>query len=147
MSLLPEGASYEEVVAEVFLAVSGRGLMLSALDGALVSEWAAQGVPLEAVARGIQRTAEKAEYDRRPGAAILRSLRACRREVEAEHKRLVRLTAGEGSATRSEKQRQERARGRVRAARRAASRAGARGGAGAGVGAGRRATSAGTRSR
>lgn len=100
MSLLPEGASYEEVVAEVFLAVSGRGLMLSALDGAVVSEWAQLGVPLEVVARGIRRAAEKADYDRRPGEPLLRSLRACRREVDAEWKKHLRASAGAGSSER-----------------------------------------------
>src|SRR4051812_19387680 len=98
MSLLPEGASYEEMVAELFLAVTGRGLMISALDGELVSEWAVRGVPVEAVARGIRRTAEKQDYDRRPGEPLLRSLRVCRREVEAEFKRHQRTSAGEGAA-------------------------------------------------
>lgn len=98
MSELPEGASYEEVVSEVFLAVSGRGLMLSALDGQLVSEWAQRGVPLEAVARGIRKAAEKAEYDRRPGEVALRSIRACRREVEAEWKKFLKASEGAGAA-------------------------------------------------
>src|SRR5687768_10623616 len=103
MSLLPEGASYEEVVAEVFLAVSGRGLMISALDGAVVSEWAQLGVPLEVVARGIRRAAEKADYDRRPGEPLLRSLRACRRDVDAEWKKHLRASAGAGSTERGSK--------------------------------------------
>jgi hypothetical protein len=101
MSELPEGASYEEIVSEVFLGVSGRGLMLSALDGQLVSEWAQRGVPLDAVARGIRKAAEKAGYDRRAGEAPLRSIRACRREVEAEWKRHLRATEGSGSSGRS----------------------------------------------
>jgi len=98
MSLLPESASFEEQVQDYFLAIRGSGLMLSALDAALLSEWSAQGVPVEVVARGIARAAEKALWDARPGEPILRSLRSCRRPVEAEIRRYLTASAGQGAA-------------------------------------------------
>lgn len=86
MSLLPESASFEELVQDYFLAVRGSGLSLSALDAELLSEWSRQAVPFEVVARGIARSAEKARWDARPGEPVLRSLRACKRAVEVEIK-------------------------------------------------------------
>jgi hypothetical protein len=84
MSLLPQDASFEELVQDCFLAFRGSGLMLSPLDLQLVTEWREAGVPFEVVARGIRKAAEKAVWDARPGEPALRSLRACRRQVEAE---------------------------------------------------------------
>src|SRR4051812_3963668 len=97
MSLLPESASFEELVQDYFLAMRGSGLMLSALDTELLTSWAEQGVPFEVVARGIARSAEKALWDARPGEPVLRSLRACRRQVEAEIKKHRERSAGAGS--------------------------------------------------
>ena len=96
MSLLPESASFEELVQDYFLAVRGAGLMLSALDTELVPAWAREGVPFEVVARGISRSAEKALWDARPGEPVLRSLRACRRQVETEIRKYRDLSAGQG---------------------------------------------------
>src|SRR5689334_3401938 len=87
MSLLPESASFEEMVQDCFLAHRGAGLMLSPLDVELVMAWGDDGVPFEVVARGIRKAAEKALWDARPGEPALRSLRACRRDVEAEIKK------------------------------------------------------------
>ena len=98
MSLLPDGASFEELVQDYFLAVRGAGLMLSPLDAQLLSAWADAKVPFEVVARGIARSAEKALFDARPGEPVLRSLRACRRQVEAEIKRYLSRSAGAGGA-------------------------------------------------
>jgi hypothetical protein len=97
MSLLPESASFAELVQDYFLAVRGSGLMLSALDTELLTSWAEQGVPFEVVARGIARSAEKAQWDARPGEPVLRSLRACRRQVEAEFKKHQQRVAGAGA--------------------------------------------------
>lgn len=97
MSLLPESASFAELVQDYFLAMRGSGLMLSGLDAELLTSWADQGVPFEVVARGIARSAEKAMWDARPGEPVLRSLRACRRQVEAEIKKYRERTAGAGS--------------------------------------------------
>ncbi|MCP3143674.1 hypothetical protein [Pyxidicoccus xibeiensis] len=94
MSLLPESASFEELVQDYFLAVRGAGLMLSALDTELLTTWAQEGVPFEVVARGISRSAEKALWDARPGEPVLRSLRSCRRQVEAEIRKYRELAAG-----------------------------------------------------
>jgi hypothetical protein len=97
MSLLPESASFAELVQDYFLAMRGSGLMLSALDAELLTSWSEQGVPFEVVARGIARSAEKALWDARPGEPVLRSLRACRKQVEAEIKKYRERTAGAGS--------------------------------------------------
>ncbi len=97
MSLLPESASFAELVQDYFLAVRGSGLMLSALDTELLTSWAEQGVPFEVVAKGISRSAEKAMWDARPGEPVLRSLRACRRQVEAEIKKYRERVIGAGS--------------------------------------------------
>src|SRR5690349_19676643 len=98
MSLLPDSASFEELVQECFLAHRGAGLMLSPLDAELVGMWATQQVPFEVVARGIRRAAERALFDARPGEPLLRTLRSCRRSVEAEIKQHQGLAAGRGSA-------------------------------------------------
>lgn len=97
MSLLPDGASFEELVQDYFLAVRGAGLMLSPLDAQLLTAWAEAKVPFEVVARGIARSAEKALFDARPGEPVLRSLRACRRHVDAEIKRYLSRSAGAGA--------------------------------------------------
>jgi hypothetical protein len=97
MSLLPESASFEELVHDYFLALRGSGLMLSALDTELVAAWAEQGAPFDVVARGISRAMEKALWDARPGEPVLRTLRACRRQVEAEIKRWREKVAGAGA--------------------------------------------------
>jgi hypothetical protein len=99
MGLLPENASFEELVTDCFAAHRGAGVMLSALDVELVVRWRMLGVPFEVVARGIRKAAEKALWDARPGEPALRSLRAARREVEAEIKRHQRLQAGAGAVT------------------------------------------------
>lgn len=97
MSLLPESASFAELVQDFFVAHRGKGLMLSALDEELVIQWAASGVPFEVVARGIRRAAEKAVFDARPGEPALRSLRSCKRQVDSEIKRHLDLFAGSGT--------------------------------------------------
>jgi hypothetical protein len=97
MSLLPDGASFEELVQECFLTYRSWGLALSALDSELVRKWSSQGVPFEVVARGIRRGAEKAVWDVAPGDPPFRSLRSCRRQVETEIRRFQTLVAGRGS--------------------------------------------------
>ena len=97
MGLLPESASFEELVTDCFAAHRGAGVMLSSLDAELVVQWRALDIPFDVVARGIRRAAEKALWDARPGEPALRSLRAAKREVEAEIKRFRRLHAGAGA--------------------------------------------------
>lgn len=94
MSLLPEEASFEELVQECFLAHRGQGLMLSALDVELLASWAQEEIPFEVVARGIRRAAERLRYDARAGEAGPRTLRACKRDVEAELTRFRARAAG-----------------------------------------------------
>jgi hypothetical protein len=96
MSLLPQDASFEELVQDCFLAFRGSGLMLSPLDLQLVSAWRETGVPFDVVARGIRKAAEKALWDARPGEPALRSLRACRRQVEAEIEKHQARAVGAG---------------------------------------------------
>jgi hypothetical protein len=94
MGLLPEDASFEELVTDCFAAHRGAGVMLSPLDAALVVQWAQLGVPFEVVARGIRKAAERALWDARPGEPALRSLRSAKKDVEAEIKKHQRLHAG-----------------------------------------------------
>ncbi len=117
MSLLPEEASFEELVHDSFLAFRGSGLMLSTLDAELVSSWAETGVPFEVVAWGIRRAAEKAGWDARPGEPPVRSLRRCRREVNSEIRKYLARSAGRGGTAgkRSQQSVAERSRRKLRA--------------------------------
>jgi chromosome segregation ATPase len=94
MSLLPDGASLEEWVQDCFLAYRGCGVTLSALDAEILSQWAHSGAPFKVIARGIRRAAEKAAWHTAPGEPVLRSLRACRRDVESEIRRHGWQSAG-----------------------------------------------------
>ncbi len=94
MSLLPLSAGFEELVQDCFLTYRGSGVALSPLDAELVRGWAERGIPFEVVARGIRRSAEKALWDARPGEPLLRSLRGCRRQVEAEISKYLRASIG-----------------------------------------------------
>ncbi len=117
MSYLPEGASFEELVQDYFVAFRGSGLMLSPLDGELASEWARAGVPFEVVARGIRRAAEGALRDARPGESGLRTLRACRKAVEAEIKKFLDRSAGAGEEAAARKLEEDREKKRKQALR------------------------------
>lgn len=97
MSLLPHDASFEERVQDCFTAFRGRGVMLSALDVELLSRWAEHRVPFEVVARGLRKAASRLEYDARPDEG-LRSLSACRRDVEKEIEAWLRASAGQTQA-------------------------------------------------
>ncbi|MBX7097215.1 MAG: hypothetical protein K1X89_05870 [Myxococcaceae bacterium] len=94
MSLLPHDATFEELVQDCFTAFRGRGVMLSALDAELVHAWALQAVPYEVVARGIKKAAARLQYDARPDEG-LRSLSACRRDVEQEIAKYLRTSIGQ----------------------------------------------------
>lgn len=96
MGLLPEQASFEELVADAFTAFRGSGVMLSPLDAELVTDWSSRRIPFDVVVRGLQRAAEKHLWDARPGEPAVKSLRACRRDVEAEIARYLRASAGRG---------------------------------------------------
>ena len=69
--------------------------MLSALDAEILNEWAERKVPPEVVMRGIRRAAEALMWDKRPDERTLKSLRACRRQVEAEWKKHQQTALGE----------------------------------------------------
>ena len=84
---------------ECFLAHRGAGLMLSPLDVQLVMSWSEAGAPYEVVALGIRKAAERAVWDTRPGEPALRTLRACKREVEAELKKWRARSAGRGGSS------------------------------------------------
>ena len=102
MSLLPPEATFAEVVQEAFLRLRGKGLMLGALDGELLSAWAETGVPSDVVIQGLERAATRTRWDARPGQAGPRSLRACRREVEAEISGWRSRVLGAGAPAREE---------------------------------------------
>ena len=90
MSLLPDSASFHERVEAVFVAFRGTGVSLSPQDLELVDAWAARGVPFEVVVRGIRKAAEAALFDAPQGQGAMRSLRAARRQVEAEISRYLK---------------------------------------------------------
>lgn len=94
MSLLPYAASFEERVQDCFTAYRGHGVELSALDADLLDAWAQSGAPFEIVARGLRKAAENAGWDAPESGGGLKSLRACRRQVEAEISKWADRTAG-----------------------------------------------------
>jgi hypothetical protein len=94
MSLLPDSATFHERVQDLFVAYRGHGVSLSAVDLELLDTWAALEVPIEVVARGLRKAAEAALWDAAEGAGRLRSLKACRRDVEAEISKYVARAAG-----------------------------------------------------
>jgi hypothetical protein len=94
MSWLPEDARFEELVADLFSAYRRSGFALSGLDAELLATWADRGIPFEVVARGIRRAAEKGSFHVAPGEPPFRSLRACRRAIEAEIRKHLLKSAG-----------------------------------------------------
>jgi hypothetical protein len=90
MSLLPDSASFHERVEAVFVAFRGTGVSLSPQDLELVDAWAQREVPFEVVVRGIRKAAEAALFDAPQGQGALRSLKAARRQVEAEITRYLK---------------------------------------------------------
>jgi hypothetical protein len=94
MSLLPDSASFHEKVQDAFVAYRGSGVSLSAADLELLDAWASKEVPFEVVARGLRKAAEAALWDSADGEGKLRSLKGCRKAVEAEIGKYLRQTAG-----------------------------------------------------
>lgn len=77
-----ENSSYVKDVESFFLALTGRGLMLSAKDYELIQSWRRAGVPRDVVYRGISRAVENLgafNEGRTPS-----SLMYCERSVEEE---------------------------------------------------------------
>jgi hypothetical protein len=99
MSLLPDSATFHERVQACFVALRGRGVSLSSADLELLDGWAEAGVPVEVVARGIRKAAEAALWDAPEGEGHLRSLRACRRQVDAEIAKYLERAAGKTERT------------------------------------------------
>ncbi len=96
MSLLPADASFHERVQDLFAAFRGRGVSLSALDVELLEEWAKTGAPFEVVARGIRKAAEGVLFDAPEDDRGLRSLVACRLQVQRELDKYTSASAGRG---------------------------------------------------
>ena len=94
MSLLPDTATFHERVQDSFVAYRGHGVSLSAVDLEILDGWAATEVPFEVIARGLRKAAERALWDAAEGEGQLRSLKACRRDVDAEIAKYVQRTAG-----------------------------------------------------
>ena len=76
MSLLPTTSSFAERVEALFAMIRGRGMALGALDRVVLAGWAESGVPLEVVARGMLRAAERVRW-MGSGGGLPRTLRAC----------------------------------------------------------------------
>lgn len=93
MSLLPGDASWAEQVSDLFLYFAGRGCVTSPNDADLIMAWQATGCPPEVVGRGIHAAYERVRRNGRPGEWV-RTLRACKRDVEAEIKRWSEANVG-----------------------------------------------------
>ena len=87
--------SYQLVVAEYFLGLAGRGLMLSPLDQELVADWERRGLPVAVVLRGLRSGMEEALRRRAPGASAPRSVRALRFAVEDEWRAFTTRAVGD----------------------------------------------------
>lgn len=83
MSLLPPTSSFAERVEALFAVVRGRGMALGPLDRGVLAGWADSGAPLEVVARGMLRAAERVRW-MGSGGGLPRTLGACRPEVDEE---------------------------------------------------------------
>ena len=94
MSLLPDSATFHERVQDCFVAYRGHGVSLSPVDLELLDGWAELDVPFEVIARGLRKAAEAALWDAAAGEGRLRTLKGCRRHVDAEIKKYVALTIG-----------------------------------------------------
>ena len=94
MSLLPDSATFHERVQDLFVAYRGHGVSLSSVDLDLLDAWATAEVPFEVIARGIRKAAEAALWDAAEGQGHLRSLKACKRQVDLEIGKFVSKTAG-----------------------------------------------------
>jgi hypothetical protein len=92
--LAPGDLSYQLVVAEYFLGLAGKGLMLSPLDQDLIADWARRGVPVAVVLRGLRLGMEEALQRRAPGASPPRSVRALRFAVEDEWRAFTSRAVG-----------------------------------------------------
>ena len=93
--LAPSDLSYQLVVAEYFLGLSGKGLMISPLDQELIADWERRGLPVAVVLRGLRNGMEDFLQRRAPGASAPRSLRALRFAVEDEWKAFTSRAVGD----------------------------------------------------
>ena len=93
--LAPGDLSYQLVVAEYFLGLSGKGLMVSPLDQELIADWERRGLPVPVVLRGLQQGWEDLQLRRAPGASSPRSLRALRFAVEDEWRAFTSRAVGD----------------------------------------------------
>jgi hypothetical protein len=69
---------------------------LSAVDLEILDAWAELDVPFEVIARGLRKAAEAALWDSSEEDSHVRTLKACRRTVEAEISKYVARAAGRG---------------------------------------------------
>ena len=93
MSLLPDNASFFEKVQAFFLACRGDGVALSDKDARLLLSWESFGIPADIVILGIRKSLEKHVFE---GKIVSRprSLASCRKSVEAEIRRYLKLRPG-----------------------------------------------------
>jgi hypothetical protein len=93
--LAPGDLSYQLVVAEYFLGLSGKGLMISPLDQELIADWEQRGLPVPVVLRGLRNGMGDFLQRRAPGASAPRSLRALRFAVEDEWRAFTSRAVGD----------------------------------------------------
>ena len=103
MSLLPDSATFHERVQDCFVAYRGHGVSLSSVDLEILDRWVESAVPFEVIARGLRKAAEAVLWDAAEGEGKLRSLKACRRDVESEISKYVQRTAGRTAESSPEK--------------------------------------------
>lgn len=89
--------NYFTEIEEHFLKRRGGGLLLSALDWALIETWKDAGIPLEAVLRGIDNTFD--HYDQRPSKTRkINGLGFCAQEVLAAAEDMKEAAVGTSDA-------------------------------------------------
>jgi hypothetical protein len=103
MSQLPQSASFHERVQALFCFLRGHGAALSPLDTELLELWASTQVPFEVVARGMRRCFESRLTGLQKDQTLsLPSLRTCRRHVQSEIARYLRIHTQAPSSTKTE---------------------------------------------
>ena len=80
--------NYVETIADLFIRLRGRSLMLAPLDTQLIQDWREKAIPLHVVVRSIEEV--MGNHRRRR----VRSLSYCAEEVEASYAEWLELRVG-----------------------------------------------------
>src|SRR5712691_13400025 len=95
MSATEEDRAYYEAAEAAFIRRRGTPFLLSPRDFALLKEWRALGVPLEAIQRGIDDAFSRREE--RGAVGRINSLSYCRDAVLSAWERRAETSVGRGS--------------------------------------------------